>query len=75
MKRGEELLSANYIGKPMIRALFERKNFKECSFLLGQGPVLHCGAFGCSEKRNFEKQINHLLCGQCRQCYLQAEVK
>jgi len=43
--------------------------------LLGQGPVLHCGAFGCSEKRNFEKQINHLLCGQCRQCYLQAEVK
>ena len=30
--------------------------------LLGQSPVLHCGVFRCSEKRNFEKQINHLLC-------------
>ena len=27
-----------------------------------QGPVLHCGVFRCSEKRNFEKQIDHLLC-------------
>ena len=38
--------------------------------LLGQGPVLHCGVFRCSEKRNFEKQINHLLCGWLRMLQL-----
>ena len=30
-------------------------------YLLGQGPVLHCGV-SQTEKRNFAKQINHLLC-------------
>ena len=34
----------------------------------GQGPVLHCGVFRCSEKRNFEKQINH--CGWLRMLQL-----
>ena len=38
--------------------------------LLGQSPVLHCGVFRCSEKRNFEKQINHLLCGWLRMLQL-----
>ena len=28
--------------------------------LLGQSPVLHCGVF--RDPKNFEKQINHLLC-------------
>ena len=61
----EQILGVNTLNNQRIHS----------QYLLGQGPVLHCGAFGCSEKRNFEKQINHLLCGQCRQCYLQAEVK
>ena len=56
-------LAAGVVGTLIaVSKLFEDV-YKRQLFLLGQGPVLHCGVFRCSEKRNFEKQINHLLCG------------